>query len=118
VRQRRAAVLTDPRILGTGDFVERLLRETDEHRRPRLRPVQRVHEVARLIRTTCARAGIIPAELQAGSRRGDVPAVRAALAQRLVIGQALALADAARQLGYPPQRSRRRCRRGNASKSS
>jgi hypothetical protein len=56
-------------------------------------------QVAALIRATCAKGGLTPTELWAGSRRGQFPRLLAALACRLVAEGGLSLAETARHLG-------------------
>jgi REP element-mobilizing transposase RayT len=99
VRQRNERVLTDERILGTGPFVERLLTESDPRQaQPRVR-AKRLREAQTLIRRRCREARIGLAELQQGSRRHRIAAVRGALAMQLVAAVGLSLAETARQLG-------------------
>jgi REP element-mobilizing transposase RayT len=99
VRQRGQPVLADPRILGTGAFVEGMIQAGDE----RLRVVhgwedrQRAARVA--IAEECRKAEVSVEELRLGSRRHPLPTVRARLAERAVEEWGLSLADAARELG-------------------
>jgi REP element-mobilizing transposase RayT len=99
VRSKGDRVVTDPRVLGTGEFVERLL-ERDEvrFRRARARS-QQPGQVEDLIRQTCAQEGVSLGELRFGGRRRKVVKVRAKLAKRLVGEFGISLADAARCLG-------------------
>ncbi len=60
---------------------------------------QAATQVAALIRAACAKGGLTPTELWAGSRRGQFPRLRAALACRLVAECGLSLAETARHLG-------------------
>lgn len=99
MRRRGTREVSDPRVLGSGAFVERLLEAADGPLKVGRLREQRLHEATRVIRTVCARAGITPEELRAGSRRGRIPGVRAEVARRLVTVLGLSLADAARQLG-------------------
>ena len=70
---------------------------------PRLTPDVRRHQaatrVAALIRAACAKGGLTPTELWAGSQRGQFPRLRAALACRLVAECGISLAETARHLG-------------------
>lgn len=99
MRQRRVRLATDPRILGSGEFVERLLEVADGRLKVGQLREQRLRQAAKVIREACRRMRITPGELVAGSRRGHIPAVRAELAHHLVTVLGLSLADAARQLG-------------------
>jgi hypothetical protein len=89
----------DPRILGSGDFVEGLLREAEERQVAVLRRAATPQEAAGIIARICKREGASLEELQRGGRRGALSAVRAGLAQRLVAGLGLSLAQTARHLG-------------------
>jgi len=99
VRQRGQPVLADPRILGTGAFVEDMILAGDE----RLRVVHRREERQRVARVTiaeeCRKAGVSVEELRLGSRRRPLARFRAELAVRAVEEWGLSLADAARELG-------------------
>jgi hypothetical protein len=99
VRQRGDRVVADARILGTDAFVERMLANGDTRQRTQQAQGQRLRAAQELIRHRCRRARVGLAELQLGSRRRRVAAVRAELAVRLIAEFGLSLADAARQLG-------------------
>ncbi len=99
VRSRGDRVRADPRILGTGSFVEELLAR-DEGRLQRMRArVERSKQIEELIRRSCTSAGIDLGELQLGGRRQSVARVRAKLARQLVAKYGVTLAEAARWLG-------------------
>jgi REP element-mobilizing transposase RayT len=99
IRQRGDHVMADARILGTDAFVERMLADGDARQRTKRAQGQRLRAAQALIRHRCLRAQVGVAELQLGSRRRRVAAVRADLAMRLVAELGLSLADAARRLG-------------------
>jgi putative transposase len=99
MRASREKVLTDERILGTGDFVENVLKEAEGKMRHSFSSFLRAKQVQQFITQSCMRAGISVEELQNGSRRENVSAVRCDLAIRLVREFGLAMAEAARQLG-------------------
>jgi REP element-mobilizing transposase RayT len=99
VRRRAAQVLADPRVLGTGAFVERLLADGDARLQSQRARVTRLGEVDTIVRAECQRAGISAEELQMGGRRRPLSAVRARLAMRLLTQLGLSLAEAARHLG-------------------
>lgn len=99
VRQRQEPELSDPRILGTGSFVERML-QTGEERMHTVRDrKEQLKKGQAAIRQACAQARISQQELRQGSRRRRIRAARARLALQLVTRLGLSLADAARQLG-------------------
>jgi REP element-mobilizing transposase RayT len=116
IRPRRPEELADPRILGCGDFVERLLHEAEARQRPRLRPAERARRAAAIIAAACSRAGIPPAEFAAGSRRGAIPTLRAEVAKRLVADLGLSLAEVARRCGVTTSAISRAVRRPGAGK--
>jgi len=89
----------DPRILGSGDFVEGLLRDAEARQVAALRRAVTPQETEAVIARRCQRAGASVEELQRGGRRGPLSAVRADLARHLVAGLGLSLAQAARHLG-------------------
>ena len=89
----------DPRILGSGDFVEALLREAEERQGAVLRRAPTPQETVGVIAKACKREGVSVEELQKGGRRGPLSAVRADLARELVAGLGLSLAQSARYLG-------------------
>ncbi len=99
VRQRKAPVLADPRILGTGAFVAQMLQADDARLRVQRGWVRRREEAQTWIGRHCRRAGITPEELRHGGRRQPVATVRAELAVGLVTELGLSFAEAARHLG-------------------
>jgi len=99
MRPRTPEDMADPRILGCGDFVERLLHEAEARQRPRMLPTERARRAAAIIEAACTRAGITPAEFAAGSRRGATSTLRAEVAKKLVADLGLSLADVARRCG-------------------
>ena len=99
LRRQKDPMAGDPRILGSGAFVEGLLRDAEERQVAALRRAATPQETAGVIARIYKRAGASVEELQRGGRRGTLSAVRAELAQRLVAGLGLSLAQAARQLG-------------------
>jgi DNA-binding phage protein len=98
-RRRGERESTDERILGSGEFVERILKEADARmmRQAGLKKVKRQAE--RTVVAGCKKHGVSVTELRNGSRRGSVPRVRTEIARRLVEDYGLALAEVARQVG-------------------
>jgi REP element-mobilizing transposase RayT len=111
MRPRRPTDIADPRILGHGDFVERLLKDAEAHQRPRALAAERAKRAEGIIRAACARAGITLDEVAAGSRRGGIPQLRASLARELVTTLGLSLAEVARRLGVTTSAISRAVRR-------
>jgi putative transposase len=99
LRRSGEKVLTDERILGTDDFVERVLGEAETRARRLFAMRLRAKEVQRLIEERCKKEGISAQELQVGSRRGVISEIRSALAVKLAREWGLPLAEIARQLG-------------------
>ncbi len=99
LRRKKEEVLSDERILGSGEFVERLLREADEKVKQRLRGDTLRRRAEEAIRKACERAGVHEAELKSGSRRGGTSKVRSKLASDLTEQYGLPLAEVGRLLG-------------------
>ncbi len=76
LRRGREAYLGDERVLGSGEFIERL-RQTVQ---ARPRPGARALPLATLVARVCRHVGIAPAHLQAGSRRPAVTRARDGIA--------------------------------------
>ena len=91
--------LSDARILGVDDFVERILKDADPKVRYSFPPLRIRERVEKLIEESCKQNGIHRAELRAGSRRGRIPQLRLELARRILREFGLPLADIARELG-------------------
>jgi hypothetical protein len=86
-------------VLGTGAFVDRLLAAGPARQAPQVVRARQLAQAQRLIRGRCRQEGIGLAELQMGSRRHRIAAVRSALTVYLVTQLGLSLAEVARQLG-------------------
>jgi hypothetical protein len=99
IRRSGEKALADERILGTDDFVERVLGEADRNARLLFSSRLRGKEVLRIIGERCKREGISMREMQMGSRRGVIPAIRSDLAWNLARERGIPLAEIARQLG-------------------
>jgi REP element-mobilizing transposase RayT len=91
--------LSDDRILGSGEFVERIIKEAEAKIKYQL-PVKEQHQkIDEFIAQICKREKVSIAELKAGSRRKEVSGVRAQIAIGLIKKYGVALAEVARQLG-------------------
>jgi putative transposase len=95
----KEGVLSDERILGSGEFVERVVGEAGEKIRHQLPMNRRLEDAKGIIEEVCREENISPKELRSGSRRGPVSTIRKHLVRRLVIEQGLPQADVARLLG-------------------
>ena len=98
-RERGERALSDERILGSGEFVERIMKEADARtlRQGALNKTKRHAE--RVVAETCRKNGVSITELRSGSRRGRLPGVRVAIVKGLVEDYGLAMAEVARQVG-------------------
>jgi predicted HTH domain antitoxin len=91
--------LSDDRILGSGDFVEKIIKEAEAKIKYQL-PAKEHHEkIAEFITKVCKNEKVSIEELKAGSRRRETSRVRARIAIGLVKTHGVSLAEAARQLG-------------------
>ena len=92
-------MLSDERILGSGEFVERIMNEADPKIRYHVSINERRIHADKTIRKMCEKEDINIEELKGGSRRGIICQIRAQLAIDLVRDHGLTLAEAGRQLG-------------------
>ena len=99
MRQRNDRELSDQRILGPGDFVEKIISEADENFQRSFNNRLDAKTISSLILKVCKNFGIHAAELQSGSRRKPVAELRSKLAIDLVAKHGLALAKTGRLLG-------------------
>ena len=90
---------TDERILGSGEFVERMIREAEETVRQEFSRGESGDAARRLVESACRKAGVSVKELRSGSRRGSLGRVRSDLACEIVAKIGMPLADVARDLG-------------------
>jgi putative transposase len=91
--------LTDERILGSGDFVQRILDEAEERQRLYFSATDRRQKVSQVIAQLCKKEDINLKELQTGSRRRTISQARSRIAQQLVFVHGVPMAEAARELG-------------------
>jgi REP element-mobilizing transposase RayT len=98
-RQRRKPEQFDERILGSGQFVERVLAEAEACVQRQQAARRQGERVERVIVGVCKKSGASLTELRSGSRRGELPTIRAALASKLVEDFGVTIAEVARQLG-------------------
>lgn len=98
-RRRGQQELADERILGSGAFVERIIREAEARTRRQYSGKESGWKVERWIAEECKKGKVSITELRSGSRRGKLPEVRAKVARKLVEGYGITLAEVARQVG-------------------
>lgn len=89
----------DERILGSGDFVERVIKEADERVSSGFEGIERKKRVEEMIQHICDQENINVLELKTGSRRRSVSRVRSQLAHELVEIHGIPLAEVARHVG-------------------
>ena len=99
LRRQGKRELSDERILGSGAFVERMLKEAEPSVSRRYWGRELQKRVQRVIGSVCQKHKVTVQELRSGSRRGRTAQVRAQLIRRLVKGHGLPLAEIARQVG-------------------
>jgi REP element-mobilizing transposase RayT len=91
--------LTDERILGSGEFVEQIIKEAESQIKYQLPDIQQKQRIDELIIKVCKNEKVSIEEIKGGSRRGKVSQVRARIAIGLVRNHGVSLAEAARKLG-------------------
>jgi len=93
---------SDERILGSGEFVEQLIEQSDELRKEQFSVQQRLQHAASVVEKLCNNQNISVSELKSGSRRQKVVMVRCQLAKELVEQCGLSLTETGRRLGVTP----------------
>jgi len=99
MRRHNERVVTDERILGSGDFVDRIIREADHRVKYQFGGNKIREKAAEFIEQVCKRENINAKELRMGAKRGRIGRVRSQIACRLVEDYGIPLAEVARQLG-------------------
>jgi hypothetical protein len=89
----------DERILGSGDFVHAILKETEEKELRQLKLKRSGRTIRKIIDEECKKSGISPQEVMNGVRRRAVSSLRAEIAQRGRMELGLSSAEMARHLG-------------------
>ena len=112
LRRRGEQESSDGRILGSGEFVESLLREADERELRQLRIRRSGKTIDEIIKEECQARSVSKKELQSGSRRRAVSDTRAVIAFRSIEELGLATAEIARALGVATSTISRAITRG------
>jgi putative transposase len=99
LRRSNDRVFSDERVLGSGEFVEKLIIEADERIKYQYSGNTQRKLAVKLIREVSEKEGINLKEMQLGSRRGRIPRMRSDLAYRLITEYGMTLAETGRQLG-------------------
>jgi len=93
---------SDERILGSGAFVEQLIKQSDQTRKEQFSVHERLQRTVSHIDNICMKANISVEALRSGSRRQKVSVVRSQLAKKLVEEWGLSLTETGRHLGVSP----------------
>lgn len=99
LRRRGARERADERILGSGEFAERILKEADLRVREQYSARERKRRMEEFILELCQKQNVSMTELSCGSRRGSIPRVRAQIARGLVESHGISMAEVARRVG-------------------
>jgi len=99
LRKTQERISGDQRVLGTGEFVERVLSESGGPLRVRFTPQERSKRIEVILKEESQKGKIGYEELRMGSRRGEISRARLEIAQRLVRELGVSLAEVARLLG-------------------
>ena len=94
-----ASIAAQVEILGSGKFVERIIKEAEAKIKYQLPIKGADHKIKKVIGRICKSENISTEELKAGSRRKEVSKARARIAIELVKKYGLTSAEVARQLG-------------------
>ena len=99
MRRRGMGMASDERILGSGEFVERVIAETERQERETLRLRRKVPELSALLSEVARREGLDEEELKKVRRRREVSAAIKAICQLAVNKYGHTGASVARFLG-------------------
>jgi REP element-mobilizing transposase RayT len=99
IRRSGAQEISDERILGSSDFVDQVIRESEEKRKYQFPDGSLLEKSKKLIVGECNKEKISLQALKAGSRQRDISKVRLRLAIILVNEYGLSKAETARFLG-------------------
>ena len=91
--------LSDERVLGSGDFVERIIKEADEQFKYQFSEKERRKKVEQIISIECRDGRINIKELRSGSRRHPVCKIRLRIAITLFSEYGILKAEIARNTG-------------------
>jgi len=98
-RRTKTPEESDERILGGGDFVNAILKETEEKTQRQMKIRRRGKTIASIIDEACRKAEISPVELKNGGRRKQVSVLRMNIATRCIDELGSPLAEIARHVG-------------------
>lgn len=96
-RSQKKKEMADERILGSGEFVEKMIEEAEE--RQKLLFTGTNKELKELLEALCRREGISLSEVKGGSRRPVVSRIRKRIACEMIEGHGMPMAAIAREIG-------------------
>jgi hypothetical protein len=99
IRKEKVMELSDDRILGSGEFVQKLIDESDENTRRQFKGKKYILKAKRFIKEECHRQKISYAAMTDGSRNRSITKARFCIARKLLNEYGLTKAETARQLG-------------------
>jgi putative transposase len=99
LRERGEGLQHDSRILGSEDFVERMMREADDTLARQMRVRGGRVSVEEVIRRMCKEGGVREQEVKSGGQRRKISEVRARIAYYLSRERGICMAEIARNLG-------------------
>jgi REP element-mobilizing transposase RayT len=105
--------LFDDRILGSGEFVERIIKEADVKVRYQFAVKEHAEELNDFIEKICKSEKVTITELKAGSRRKEASKARALISIGLVKNYGVSLAEVARRLSISTSAVSKIIRRSN-----
>ena len=118
LRSNKQQELTDERILGSGNFVEEILKEADERFKSQMLAKKQRDNMQKIIEDKCRKEKINRKELRLGGRRRVVSRVRADLAHILMNELGIPSAEIARQLGVSTSAIVKLLQRGGKNNST
>lgn len=89
----------DARILGSGEFVEQIVKEASTAVKYQFTENERKQNVEKYIADVCKQENLSIEELRSGSRRQHISRARAVIANHIIKNYGVTLAEAARSLG-------------------
>lgn len=99
LRARGEQEESDPRVLGSGDFVHTIMKEADEKLLRQMKSRREKGSIDDVIKKMCKEAKVAEEELRGGRQRKEVSALRARIAYQLCREMGISMAEAARKLG-------------------
>jgi len=99
MRRSGERAVSDDRILGNGEFVERIIKEAEAKRKYQLPVKEQDQKIDKFIAKLCKNEKVSIKEVRSGSRRKEVSGVRAIIAIGLVNKHGIALTEVARRVG-------------------